>query len=44
MKGFTIEQMIEGRKLKVLKRFKKDKADVSGKKKRKEKGWYCPAK
>ena len=44
MKGFTIEQLLEGRKMKVLKRFKKDKADVSGKKRKKEKGWYCQAK
>ena len=44
MKGFTIEQLLEGRKMKVLKRFKKDKADVSGKKRKKEKGCYCPAK
>ena len=44
IKGFTLQQMIEGRKIKVLKRFKKDKADVSGKKKRKDKGFYCPCK
>lgn len=44
VKGFTIEQMIEGRKLKVLKRFKKEKADVSDKKKRKDRGFYCPCK
>ena len=37
--GFTIKKMAKVRR---LKKFKKDRADVSGKKK--DKGFYCPAK
>ena len=44
IKGFTLQQLMEGRKIKVLKRFKKDRADVSGEKGKKDKGYYCPAK
>ena len=44
IKGFTLQQLMEGRKIKVLKRFKKDKADVSSRKGRKDRGFYCPAK
>ena len=32
IKGFTLEQMLEGRKEKILKRFKKDKAEYPKKK------------
>ena len=40
-KGFTLDKMIKNKK--VLKKFHKDRADVSSRK-TKQKGYYCPAK
>lgn len=34
IKGFTLQQMIEGRKIKVLKKFKKEKAEYKNKNKK----------
>lgn len=41
-RGFTLGQMVKNKK--VLKKFRKDRADVSGSKKSKKKGYFCPAK
>lgn len=39
--GFTLKQIA---KIKKVKKFKQDKADVSYGKKKKDRGFYCPAK
>lgn len=41
-KGFTIDQMLKNKK--VVKKFRKDRADVSGNKNKQKKGYFCPAK
>lgn len=41
-KGFTLEQLVKNKK--VLKKFRKDRADVSGNKNNKKKGFSCPSK
>lgn len=41
-KGFTIEQMLQNKR--IIKKFRKDRADVSGDKNKKKKGYFCPSK
>lgn len=40
--GFTIEQRLQNKR--ILKKFRKDRADVSGNKNKQKKGYFCPAK
>lgn len=42
--SFTLKQIAKVRKENKLKKFKKDKADVSGSKNRRKKGYFCPSK
>lgn len=41
-RGFTLAQRLEGKR--ILKKFRKDRADVSNGKKTKKKGYCCPSK
>ena len=41
-KGFTLGQMVKNKK--ILKKFRKDRADVSGNKNKSKKGCFCPSK
>lgn len=41
-KGFTLEQLVKNKK--VLKKFRKDRADVSNGKNKAKKGYFCPSK
>jgi len=41
-KGFTLEQRLQNKR--ILRKFRKDRADVSIGKKTKQKGYYCPSK